>query len=164
MNKKFGENMNQYDIVFYKGKSPISNIIKMFTKSKYSHVALVLDKYHLFETNWSHPAQINHIKYRTKDYDIYRYKSHLTNRQKVLIDDYIQSVLDSKYDFKFLFSRGLKILFNVKIKDDKSRMTCDELVYLAFKNAGIDLLEGLDKTHILSPNLLSKSKLLHQIK
>jgi len=150
-NIKFG------DLLFYKGKSSlISKLICKLSNGQYSHVAMFINKYHIIEADKYNLASIKHINYNRSDYDIYRV-SDLTNEQIIKMQKYINTILNSKYDWLFIFSRFINKLFKTKIYNYKYEFNCDELIYNIFLYVGINLINNIND---LSPNTLSKSNYL----
>lgn len=148
--------VQEYDILLYKGSNIFSRSIKRFTKSKYSHVAIVLDKYHIVEINFNYKLSIRHLNYRKRKYDIYRVKN-LTDNNKQLISEYIQNNLKTEYDFKEIVRILLPFLY---LKDNNKRLICSEFVYDCFNYAGIQLVSKDSVT----PEDIADSTLLTLIK
>lgn len=113
---------------------------EFITQSPYSHVAMVLDEYHIIETDWKFPVSINHIRFKNTSYDIG--KVDLTDEQKNKIKEYLISHIHYGYDFKLLFSHALHILFDFRITEDNTKFICSELINKAFKHAGVKLFDG----------------------
>lgn len=153
--------LREFNIIFYKGNSLISKLIKFISKSKkYSHVALMLNEWHSLESAWNNPCVISHFNYKKCDYAIYELRVNLSENDKIKIKKYIFDNLNSGYDYLYLISRGLNFIFNTPVINSKKTLTCDELVVEAFKSIGIILVDDDIK---LSPENLSKSKLLRKV-
>lgn len=151
-------NTSPFNIVFYKGETIISKLIKKLTKGKYSHCALVLmDSYHVVQLDWKTPTSIQHLNYERNMYDVYELTFELTVDEQIGISQYILDRLSTTYDFKFICSRFFNLFFNTKTYNSKDKYNCDELIIDAFRSVGINLLNGDEK---ISPEILSKSKLL----
>lgn len=148
-----------YNILFYRGNSLLGKLIRIFSKS-YSHVAIILDQFHTLETSWKNPSVIKHFDYKYKNYDIYRLNVRMDDYQKQLITQYITEHIETGYDWKFLLSRLCYFLFGTKIVNSKKYLTCDELIYEAFKVVGIHLI---DEDEILTPSTLCQSRYLEKI-
>ncbi|MED1201935.1 hypothetical protein [Heyndrickxia acidicola] len=150
-----------FNFVFYRGNSWISRIIKLFTKGQYSHVALMLDHIHILQTDYKTPVSIQHFNYKSKSYDVYELAIELTEQQKKLLIDYIKVNLSDKYDWKYIITRALNILFGTPVIKSKGQVNCDELIVDGFREKlGIDLL---DPTVLLSPTSLSTSRYLKKL-
>lgn len=154
-------NMSQpFHLLFYKGESLLGKIIRFVSSGKYSHCSILLDQFHTLETSWNNPSVIKHFDYKYKDYDIYKLNIRLNEYQKQIITQYITEHIETGYDFLYLLTRGLHLIFGTKVINTKKYFTCDELIYEAFKVIGISLIE---KDEILSPSTISKSKYLTKI-
>lgn len=147
--------MEKFDLVFYKGNSFVSKIVRKITKSEYSHVALVLDEYHLLEADWRKPLSIRHISYKTQEYDVFRVEE-LTEKQKEYIKEFMMDTLNTPYDFTLILAHLLNYFFKVKLFHSPYRYDCSEWIDLAFLYAGVDLLP-MTKSSTVTPAELSKS-------
>lgn len=152
--------LKRFDMIFYKGKTPISKAIRFLTKSEYSHCAILLDSMHLIQLDWNTPTSIKHIDYHIQDYDVYELTIDLSKDEEQKIIEYIIQRISTEYDFVFIISRFFNILFGTKIYNSKDKYNCDELIVEAFRSIGINLIDGDVK---LSPSELAKSKLLKKI-
>ncbi|MGM7685228.1 hypothetical protein ACSVDA_24285 [Cytobacillus sp. Hm23] len=150
--------LQEFDIVAYKGESLISKIIRFSTHSPYSHVAFVLDDLHVLQLNWNTPTVVKHLEYKPHQYDVYRLKQALTEKESDRVRRFIYNKLNSKYDFKFIFSRLLYLLFNTSLYNSKKPYNCDELIVDAF--IGMELTD--DQT-LLTPYTLAQSDMLMKI-
>jgi hypothetical protein len=154
--------MEPFDLLFYRGKGIVSKAVKQFSDSPYSHVALVLDEYHLLEANWNHPLSIRHISYRRSDYDVYRVVG-LEERQKEKIREYIQQTINAGYDYRLVISHVFHYFFKGKLIHDENRFDCSEWIDLAFMYAGVNLLPyRLDS--LVTPGELADSDKLILVK
>ena len=150
--------MREFDLLFYKGDGFISKIIKKVTAPPYSHVALVLDNYHVVEADWKHPLSIRHISYSSWDYDIYRVEG-LTEEHKEKIRRYINETISAGYDYKLVLSHLFKYFFKGKLLNSPSRYDCSEWVTLAFLYAGIELLPNKQPFEVAPSDLLKSPRL-----
>lgn len=146
------------DIIFYKGDSLISKIIKKVTKSEYSHMAIIVDNLHIIETDWKFPVSINHLSYSTLSYDVYRC-AELNEGQRREMLNFLRDELQKKYDWTFLFSRWLHIMFGTRIRNNTEKYNCDELVFAAYKHVGILLTDE----ELITTEVISKSKCLTKL-
>jgi hypothetical protein len=140
--------------IFYKGESLIGKFVKSVSKSEYSHVSLLLDDFHCLELNYKSPTSIQHFSYPEGSYHLYKLNFVLREYQLEKLNRFIRNNISTKYDWKFIVSRGLNLLFNTPIINSKGRFNCDELIVEAFKSIGINLIGEGTK---LSPEALSKS-------
>ncbi|TWT27870.1 hypothetical protein [Planomicrobium sp. CPCC 101110] len=152
--------LEQFDLIFYRGETPIARIIQRLTESQYSHVAMVIDPLHLIQLDWKTPVSIQHLAYPISQYDIYRLKIALTAEERGRVILFIREWISTGYDWKLIFSRLFNILFGTPIISSANRYNCDELIVDAFRHVGINLIERDIK---LNPDTLSKSKLLYKV-
>lgn len=156
-----GDNMlEQFDLIFYKGETPIARIIQRLTNSQYSHVATVIDPFHLIQLDWKTPVSIQHLAYPIGQYDIYRLKIALTDLEKTKVIFFMREWISTGYDWKLIISRFFNLLFGTPIISSAKRYNCDELIVDAFRHVGINLIE---QDVQLTPDALSKSKLLYKV-
>jgi len=149
-----------YDIILVRGTSIISYGIKYFTKSPYSHVALVVSPFMTFETDYKFPSTIRNLSYNKRNYEIYRLKEPLTNKQKQQVNDYIYNHVNDKYDWRLIFSRMFHILFKTPIVQNRKRLNCDELIVNALKSANVDLIGNRT---FYTPEIVAESKKLYKV-
>lgn len=152
--------MNQpFLFIFYKKSGLIANLIKRFTGGKYSHVAMTLeDGFHTIELSWKTRTSIRHYSYQKGTFDLYELNIELSDEQKRKITEFILNNISTGYDFPYIVTRGLSLLFGTKIINTISKYNCDELLVDAFLYANINLLEGINE--ILTPDVLARSKFL----
>jgi len=144
------------DLILYKGNGLVSKLIRLFSKSSFSHVALVLDEFHLLEIDWKYKSKIRHISYSKNNYDVYRYEG-INDSQKQLILENIYSLINIKYSHWENFRSLLYIWFKIRTKDDKSKMNCLELVNDSYKKADI-ILSNFDT--IIFEDIIKNKKLI----
>ncbi|TWT03737.1 hypothetical protein [Planomicrobium sp. CPCC 101079] len=152
--------LEQFDLIFYRGETPIARIIQRLTNSQYSHVAMVIDPLHLIQLDWKTPVSIQHLAYPIGQYDIYRLKVALTETEKAKVIFFIREWISTGYDWKLIFSRFFNILFGTPIISSVHRYNCDELIVDAFRYVGVNLIDSDIK---LTPDTLSKSRLLYKV-
>lgn len=119
------------DIIFQTSKSSQSSLITIATKSKLTHVGMIVKKNgknYVFEA--VNPVKITPLdvwinRGVNKKYVIMRYKQGLTKEQKKIMSKYGSKQLGKKYDSKF------------KWGDDS--MYCSELVYKTYSKIGLIL-------------------------
>lgn len=129
-------NLRRFDLLFIKGESLIGRAVRCVTGSPYSHVAIVVDEWHVAETDWRYPLQIRHLGYRPEEYDIYRYKDSFAPYQLYII---LRWNLNTPYDTLQSLTNGLYLLTGLPILDAPNRMNCSETVDRMFAAAGIRL-------------------------
>ncbi|WP_026678228.1 hypothetical protein [Fictibacillus gelatini] len=150
--------MQRFDLLFIKGTTLSSKIIRAVTSSPYSHVAIVLDSYHVVETDIRYPLQIRHISYPKRKVDVYRFYRDFTEKEKAAMKSFIMENLHTQYDIVRTVSNGLFIMAKIPIMNAVKRMNCTEAAYEMFLAAGIDL-----EVNDLTPKGLVNSKKLIKI-
>jgi hypothetical protein len=157
----FNIQLQPFDLLFVYGRTAIGRVISRVTRSPYSHVAVVLDRRHIAETDWRKPLRIEHNNYRETDYDVYRYHAGLTDEQKKVMEEFIDSMLGTKYDLLQTVTNGLFILTGFPIRDTPDRMNCSETVDRMFAAAGINLVSGAPGK--VTPGELARSEKLMKV-
>lgn len=126
-------------ILCYRGKSIVSRLIRFQTRSKYSHVAVMLDDGSMVEA-W-HKGGVLHRDDPFDGHspgtliDVYGIQSHYDPQR---VQDYLQAQLGKKYDWwsvaRFVSRRHAK---------KNNRLFCSELALEAFAYGGLRLLHGI---------------------
>ena len=136
--------LKQGDVLAYKGdkNSPISNIVKIMTKSQYSHLCLYISDDNAIEADGIKGdidyVNINNYKGRL---DVYTCPS-LTDLQRKQICDYAISRIGQKYDYGLLFFLFLKRLFKFRFRlRDRKTDICSELVNDSYTKCGCKLVK-----------------------
>jgi hypothetical protein len=80
----------------------------------------------------------------------------LTDEQRHGILRFIRDNIGEGYDWRYIISRGINLLFNTPILNSPNRNNCDELIIEAFRSEGINLVEGTK----LFPGIMASSSLL----
>ena len=128
------------NILACKNNSFISKFIRFLTKSKFSHLAIIVSELEIVEAD----GIVGHIRYRNisdyKNYaDVYSCDN-LNDEQINKICEYVKSKVGQKYDYYLLFILFVKQVFGVKIRiRDSDSDVCSELVNDAYKSVGIEL-------------------------
>jgi len=136
--------ISKCDLIFYRGNGLISKSIRFLSNSKYSHIGLILDKFHVLEIDWKYKSKIRHISYKKENYDVYEYVG-LTNLQKYKIINYTYNIIGRKYSHYENFRTLLYLWLRIKLSDDTQHQNCVELTVDAYKNgANIDLINNKD--------------------
>ncbi|UFJ40090.1 hypothetical protein LOK74_18940 [Brevibacillus humidisoli] len=153
--------LKPYALIFVKGRTCLGRINRQVTDSPYSHVAVVLDEWHVAETNWWSPLKVRHLTYPQDMIDVYRYREPVTPAQAAAMDDFIQAKLWTPYDFIQSITNGLYLLTGLAIRDTPDRMNCSEFADELYAAAGIDLsLRPLGK---VTPADLARSDKLERV-
>lgn len=113
--------MKAGDVVFVRGTSLISKIIRFFDKGEFSHVAIAVNETEVIEINWNIKSEI--VPFYYKDYEIVRLD--LTEYQRDQILPIARSLEGRWYDYLQI----LGFFFNGKFNDPR-KFICSELVYI----------------------------------
>lgn len=148
------------DLIFIRGKGPISHIIENVEQSPYSHVAGLIKPNELYEAQ-----AFRKTGYQGEDFydgysDVYTCDI-LTDIQRDKIIRFVLTKLGTKYDYEILGWELIHYYLHFDIPyHENNRYDCSELWNDAYKSVGVDLCPGLEYA---SPGDLSQSKLLRKI-
>lgn len=121
--------LQPFDIIAIKNRNSIvSKMVRWHEKSIYSHVAIVLDDWHLVDTNLFQPTKIRNIDYKLGEFDCFRLKDFsLFNSSNAI--EFIQKTLNQKYD----------LLEALNINNTQDKYICISLVKEIYLNGSVDL-------------------------
>ena len=149
------------DILLHKGQRWTSKIIRWFTKSPYTHVAIVFDNDRVLEIDINKKLSIYEVDQRFS-YEVYRHIDGLTDETKNIMK---AKMVERKttlrgYDWMKIFSLGLsKVLRKPFFLDMKNYVICSEIVDMIYSDIGIDLIPEAVIGHI-TPNDIAGSPCL----
>ena len=142
-------------ILGYRGKSVVSRMIQLQTRSKYSHIAVMLDDSTTIEA-WQGTGvrQIPDPLYghsKGTNVDVFRIDE---NIDVTAAANFLRSQLGKKYDYSSVFR-----FVSRRKANSNTKMFCSELAELAMIEGGLTLLRGNPSEHsprdtLLSPYLL----------
>ena len=145
------------DILLVKGKwyNPISKLIELLTKGKYSHSAVFLEENLIIESGWHGVVVSSSKKYLGRS-DILRLRFKSFQREEFSL--FLIKQLGKKYDFLGLIGILRSILFNIDTNpfNNKNRFWCSELIADGLIVAEYPVDFG-KKTHLVSPNDLYRA-------
>lgn len=126
----------------------------------YTHIALVADLADrdnptVIEAWWNGVRKGKFSEVHTPGTEFSVYSVEVTEKQKEKIFNFAESQIGKPYDWWGILGF---ILFNPNI-EKKNRWFCSELVFTAFKQAGVELLKNTHPSEV-SPRLFLKSPLL----
>lgn len=136
-------------IVLFKGRGLLSFIIRTVTRSHYSHAAVLLKGGDIIEA-W-HSGVRRKFLYDFNNVDVF--SVHVDDEEKII------KFLESKIGFKYDFSSVFKFLTKRQVLQSDEKYFCSELIFEAFQEAGINLLERIEAWAV-SPGLLALSPYL----
>jgi uncharacterized protein YycO len=143
-------------IALHKGKGFIGRVIKWQTRSVYSHASLVFDELGgaVVESREFKGVRWLAALEPSKDVDLFRVE--LKREQYLAIRNFAFGQLGKPYDYTMV----LRFISRRQASRAQSgKWFCSELVFAAFKEAGINLLERVEPWAV-SPGLLALSPLL----
>lgn len=146
------------DLILLKNDSILSRIIKFFSKSEYSHVAVYLEDGFVIESDWG-GVQISHLrKYKSVEYDVY-YHAKMDKDKAEMLTQWMLGQVGSRYDYGGIFGILLNKLGLTKKNhwDDKASYWCCELVADAYLNVGLKVC-AREETWLVSPGDLANCK------
>lgn len=119
--------MRAGDVVFVRGNSIISKLIRLFDKGRFSHVAIAVSDTHVIETNWNMKSRVVEFKY--KDFELVRLP--LTEDQRIRVAVEAKMLEGVPYDYiQILF-----LMFSSRLNNPR-HFICSELVYTVLRNVG----------------------------
>jgi Permuted papain-like amidase enzyme, YaeF/YiiX, C92 family len=134
--------MKAGDVIFVRGTSIISRLVRFFDKGKFSHVAIAISETEVIETNWNMRSKI--VKFHYEDYEIV--SLNLTDSQRDRIPA-IASRLEGKlYDYL----QVIGYIFKSRLNNPR-HLICSELVYNILSEVGYNHDE---LTRDITPNEL----------
>lgn len=141
------------DIIAFEGRTLVSKLIRWATKTKVTHVGIMVSEESLMETSFF-GVRLRRLKENEPKYYILRYEN-LTDRQKMKISKFVLDKVKTGYDFKLFFGIGLNIIFDMQTKwNNKNKYICVELILSAYESIGIKLLKNYHENHVIPEDLM----------
>lgn len=135
--------MKTGDVLFYKGASLFSRVIRYFTNSPYTHVTLVVGMDNdgtplVLEAQRFKTTTIRRLE-PTEEFEIYR-PSRLTDKQAFMIRTLSQDYVGRRYDYLEMVGLVIRSMFDGKrtILEKTNRDYCSEIIDVIFYIAGIE--------------------------
>jgi len=150
------------DILNVQGKGWIGEVIRWFTKSKYSHTACYIGDGKIVESDFG-GVMISSVKKYDGKFDVFRHRF-ATETQLADAVLWMKGQVGKGYDYLGLIGVGLAIIGRKgrNCFDDKNRYWCSELVADGYINSGIVLCVDPD-TYKVSPQDLADCGFLTKI-
>lgn len=148
---KFRAEMRDADVLLFKGRGWVSNIIKWKTQSAYSHAGLVAwwgDRLMVLEAV-GNGVRATPISYNLKKYkggiDYFRCTENLSGPTRQSMLSFAQKQLGKEYDHKRLFGFFIKLMLNKPLQKSESvkvpsTFFCSEYVAEIYEQADCDLV------------------------
>jgi len=138
-------------ILLFRGRGFLSTLIRWQTRGKYSHAAIRVNEDECVEAWQGAGVRLKKIT-DWSNVDIFRVPA--TERQRIVAVSFAGQQIGKKYDYL-----GVLRFLSRRHCNDVQRWFCSELVFAAFKHAGVDLLHRIAPWEV-SPAVLSTSPFL----
>lgn len=149
------------DILLISGNTLVDKIIKLVTRSPYSHVVGVVNPNQVVEILPLSTARFKKIQDYTGRADVFTCER-LSNDDRRKIVDYVTGKIGASYDYYLIIWEASRYLFNwVWPYDNKDSCLCSTLWSEAYRKAGIDLCPNVK---FPVPGDLAKSRYLHKVR
>lgn len=119
--------MRAGDIIFVQGSSPISRLVRLFDKGKFSHVAIAVSETHVIETNWNMKSKI--VEFHYEDFELVRLQ--LSDNQRKIVPAVALKYEGKWYDYLQIIS----YIFQSRLNNPR-HLICSELVYNILSEVG----------------------------
>ena len=139
-------------ILLFRGRGPVSALIRWQTRSQYSHAALLLQDGSVIEA-WQGGGVRRKWLRDWVGVDILSVPG-MTDEQWHQAIAFARAQIGLRYDW-----RGVFRFVSRRRAPGDDRWFCSELVYAACRSAGVDLLRDTDPAEV-SPGMLARSPLL----
>ena len=148
------------DILLIRGDTWVDKIIKLVTRSPYSHVVGVVNSDHVVEILPFSTARFKKIQDYTGRADVFTCER-LSNDDRTKIISYVNGKLGTSYNYNLLFWEASRYFLNwVWPYENKDSSICSTLWSEAYRKAGIDLCPDVK---FPAPGDLAKSRYLHKV-
>jgi hypothetical protein len=115
------------DIVFIRGTSFISRIVRLFDKGKFSHVAIAVSDSEVIETNWNMKSKI--VPFHYEDYEIIPLDMTANQRRRIPV---VAKMYEGRmYDYL----QVIAYIFKGRLNNPR-HLICSELVYNILSEVG----------------------------
>jgi uncharacterized protein YycO len=139
--------------------------ISWLSKSEYCHAAIAVSSTEIIEAQYG--ILTRRVVNPYEDYDIYRLADRgLTVGEVERMGIFSTATVGTSYDKLAIFCWFLRLALHWKKKAfwrDNHTYYCSELVYGAYRAAGIELLPNIDRAGDCTPGDLAKSSLLTKV-
>lgn len=144
-------------INFHKLPGLTARLVRWFTRGRYDHVSVSVDGV-VFEARSSGVRQASYLEPGEK---VDRFEiPGVTIRQEIEIRSFLSRQVGKEYDWPMIFAFWTRQ--TSESRKSRSRWFCSELAFVAFQQAGINLLDRCYPWEV-SPAVLSYSPLLRDV-
>jgi len=149
------------DLIIVHGHSFVDLLIEDISKSKYSHVAGIVNDAQIIEAEGFKKISYAPLsKYLNQNCDLFTCNI-LTSQQRNDIVKYVTNQLDCRYDYLLLLWEMVRFEFHCQFPYvEHKKFICSTLWADAYRSVGVDLTPTL---RYPSPGELAQSKLLRKV-
>lgn len=148
--------MPRVTVALFQGPGLVSRLIRWQTRSAYSHAAIVLPNNSVYESREGIGVrQLPRLEPKNGE-QIDFFAVEVTETQLAEITEFLKRQLGKRYDWTMV---ARFITRRQESRSTSDKWFCSELVFAAFKVAGVILLRDTDPWEV-SPGLLARSTLL----
>jgi hypothetical protein len=151
----------QGDAIFILSKSWIPRTIALTSKSRYSHVGMVIeeadgDMVNIIESKPFLKLRIRCLSLQNEEYDCYRIRGNHSPKMKLAVENAKQMI-----GIKYNYSQFANLYFHVNFNRKRTlplnnRLVCTSLIDLCYYSAGISRKDTLDIGNVTLEELLIK--------
>jgi hypothetical protein len=133
------------DLIFIRGGNPVSFLVRLFDRGKWSHCAIAVSDRHILEIDWFTTCRIVEMKY--EDFEVVELG--LSNEQLSKLPQLAINTVGINYDFKYIVGHLLKTNLN-----NPRDMVCSEVLTYILGNLGWLNAEEMATISDATPNEL----------
>lgn len=124
--------MQTGDIIFVRGRTPISRLVRIFDKGEFSHVAIAVSRTHILEARYGARVNIAPFHFGLEDCEIVDLG--LTAQQKWELKNNCLKFVGKRYDYAQAIGMALK-----RGVDNQNAYICTEIIHEMLKGVGWDV-------------------------
>lgn len=150
------------DLLFRRAEG-INKVIGVFSKSKYSHVALVYDYPIIVHSYW---RGVNFWDaYHIEPYDVYQIKGGLGKGEKESLKHVCRDFVEYNigYDYSQLLAYAYYALFGGRNKfNSPKEFICTEFIYYAFRKIGYMFTSGMGEGDLMFNDIIQAPFIIYK--
>lgn len=125
--------MRAGDVLFVRGTSLLSKLVRLVDKGAYSHVAIALSSTHILEAQYYTKSRICPIYF--EDYDIVRIE--LTDNERMSLVNNSINLVGEWYDYRQAASYLLRMMFKKGVTNSPNFAICSEIIATLLVGQGV---------------------------
>ncbi|MFR7272437.1 hypothetical protein ACLVL5_06035 [Streptococcus pneumoniae] len=119
--------MKAGDIVFVRGNSLVSRLVRLFDRGKFSHVAIAVSDSEVIESNWNMKSKV--VPFHYDDYEIVTLELSVNQRRRI-------PIVAKKYEGRMYdYLQVIAYIFKGRLNNPR-HLICSELVYNILSEVG----------------------------